>query len=77
MGSKTEAGVDFMAVGAHPDDVEILAGGTWLHLRTLGRSGVLVDVTDGGAGTRGTPAIRVKEAERAAKLLNIKRVQLG
>ena len=77
MGSKTEAGVDFMAVGAHPDDVEILAGGTLLHLRTLGRSGVLVDVTDGGAGTRGTPAIRVKEAERAAKLMNIKRVQLG
>jgi len=77
MAAKPEAGVDFMAIGAHPDDIEILAGGTLLHLRTLGRSGVLVDMTDGGAGTRGTSDIRAREAERAARTLNMKRVQLG
>ena len=77
MAAKSEAGVDFMAIGAHPDDIEILAGGTLLHLRTLGRSGVLVDMTDGGTGTRGTSDIRAREAERAARALNMKRVQLG
>ncbi len=68
---------DFMAIGAHPDDAEIYAGGTLLRLRSLGRRGVLVDVTDGGAGTRGSAAIRAREAKAAAKMLKVERVCLG
>lgn len=71
------AGVDFMAVAAHPDDAELFGAGTFLKLRALGRTGVLVDVTDGGAGTRGSADIRAKEAAAAAKALGLARVCLG
>ena len=76
MKNNDKAGVDFMAVGAHPDDVEIFMGGTILRLNALGRKGVIVDLTDGSAGTRGTPGIRAKESAAAAKALKVKRVQL-
>lgn len=68
--------MDFMAVGAHPDDVEIYAGGTLQRLRALGKNGVIVDVTDGGAGTRGSAAIRASEAKAAALKLGVERVCL-
>lgn len=71
------APVDFMAVAAHPDDAELFGAGTFLKLRGLGRTGVLVDVTDGGAGTRGSAEIRAKEAAAAAKALGTARVCLG
>ena len=71
------SGVDFMAVAAHPDDAELFAGGTFLKLRAAGRTGVLVDVTDGAAGTRGSAAIRAREAAAAAKALGVARVCLG
>jgi N-acetylglucosamine malate deacetylase 1 len=74
---KKDVGVDFMAVAAHPDDAELFGGGTFLKLRDLGRTGVLVDVTDGGAGTRGSADIRTKEAAAAAKALGMARVCLG
>jgi bacillithiol biosynthesis deacetylase BshB1 len=67
---------DYMAVGAHPDDMEILAGGVFLRLNALGRKGVLVDLTDGGTGTRGSAAIRSREAAKAAKALKMQRVTL-
>lgn len=69
--------VDFMAIGAHPDDVELGCGGTLLRLSALGRKGVVVDMTDASMGTRGTPEIRAKEAAAAAKVLKVKRVNLG
>lgn len=71
------AGVDFMALGAHPDDVELGCGGTLLKLRALGRTGVIVDLTDASMGTRGTPEIRAREADAAAKALGVERVNLG
>ncbi len=71
------AGVDFMALGAHPDDVELGCGGTLLKLRALGRKGVIVDLTDASMGTRGTPEIRAREAAAAAKALGVERVNLG
>lgn len=62
---------DFMAVGAHPDDVEIMAGGTIAKLTALGRTGVFVDLTAGEMGTRGTPELRYEESLAAAKVLGI------
>jgi bacillithiol biosynthesis deacetylase BshB1 len=69
--------VDFMMVAAHPDDAELFGGGTCLKLRAMGRTGVLVDVTDGAAGTRGSAEIRSRESAAAAKLLGMARVCLG
>jgi len=69
--------VDFMVVAAHPDDAELFAGGTVLKLRAMGRTGVLVDVSDGAAGTRGSSQIRAKESAAAAKALGVTRVGLG
>lgn len=69
--------LDFMAVGAHADDVELCAGGTLLRLASLGRKGVIVDLTDASMGTRGTPALRAREAAAAARVLRAQRANLG
>src|SRR5690606_22361409 len=76
-GSAARPQADFMAVGAHPDDIELGCGGTLLRLASLGRRGVLVDMTDASMGTRGTPEIRAREAAAAAKVLKAERVNLG
>jgi N-acetylglucosamine malate deacetylase 1 len=63
--------IDVLAIFAHPDDVELQAGGTLLKLKNFGlRTGVL-DVTRGEMGTRGTPEIRDKEAAEAATVLKL------
>jgi len=63
--------VDVLAVFAHPDDLELLVGGTMLKLKSLGyRTGAL-DVTRGEMGTRGTVEGRAIEAEEAAKILDL------
>ncbi len=63
--------LDVLAIAAHPDDVELSAGGTLIKLAGLGyRTGIL-DMTRGEAGTRGTPELRRQEAERAAELLGL------
>jgi bacillithiol biosynthesis deacetylase BshB1 len=62
---------DVVAIGAHPDDVELQMGGTVLLLRALGYSVALVDLTRGEMGTRGTAEIRALEAEKAAGLLGV------
>ena len=63
--------VDVLAVGAHPDDVELGCGGTLLRLKSLGRSTGVVDLTRGELATRGTPETRAVEACRAAAVLGL------
>ena len=60
---------DVLAIGAHPDDVELTMAGLLLRLRDAGRSVAILDLTRGEAGTRGTPEIRAREAAEAARLL--------
>lgn len=60
---------DVLAIGAHPDDVELTMGGTLLRLRDAGRSVAILDLTRGEGGTRGTPLRREAEATEAARLL--------
>jgi bacillithiol biosynthesis deacetylase BshB1 len=63
--------IDVLAIFAHPDDMELSVGGTLLKLKSFGlRTGTL-DVTRGEMGTRGTPEVRAKEAEDAAKILKL------
>lgn len=61
--------LDLLAIGAHPDDVEMTSGG-WLALAAQQgyRTGIL-HLTRGEMGTRGTPKQREREAKAAAKQL--------
>jgi bacillithiol biosynthesis deacetylase BshB1 len=63
--------VDVLAVGAHPDDVELGCGGTLLKLRSLNRRIGVVDLTRGELGTRGSPETRLQEAAEAARILRL------
>ena len=64
--------VDILAVGVHPDDVELSACGTLLRHAALGYSFGLLDLTRGELGTRGSAAIRTREAYASAKLMGAK-----
>lgn len=63
--------VDVLAVGAHPDDVELGCGGTLVRLHALHRKTAVVDLTRGELGTRGTPEMRLKEAAESAGILGV------
>ncbi|MDR2205483.1 MAG: bacillithiol biosynthesis deacetylase BshB1 [Flavobacteriaceae bacterium] len=62
---------DILAIGAHPDDVELGCGGTLAKLISEGKTAVILDLTQGELGTRGTPETRKQEAENAAEILGI------
>ncbi len=63
--------VDILAVGAHPDDIEICCGGTLLKARALGYRTAVVDLTRGEMASRGTAEERDVEATQAAELLGL------
>ena len=63
--------VDVLAIGAHPDDVEFGCGGTLLKLIAEGKKVVVIDLTQGELGTRGTIETRYEEAAEASKLLGL------
>ncbi len=67
---------DVLAIGAHPDDVELTMSGLLLRLRDAGKSVAILDLTRGEAGTRGTPETRAKEAAAAAAMLGAERTIL-
>lgn len=62
---------DILAIGAHPDDVELGCGGTIIKMVSEGKKVAVVDLTQGELGTRGTEETRRQEAENAAKILGI------
>ena len=53
---------DILAIGAHPDDIELGCGGTIAKLISEGKRVVIVDLTQGELGTRGTNFTRAEEA---------------
>jgi N-acetylglucosamine malate deacetylase 1 len=61
--------LDVLAVGAHPDDVELGCGGTLALAARQGRRVGILHLTRGERGTRGTAEGRLAEAERAAAAL--------
>ena len=61
--------VDILAIGIHPDDVELSASGTLLTHQAMGKSFGLLDLSAGELGTRGTVEIRKEEAMASARLL--------
>jgi len=62
--------LDVLAIGAHPDDVELGCGGTLARLASEGRAVGILHLTRGERGTRGTAEERRQEAEAAAVALN-------
>ncbi|MEX2114898.1 MAG: PIG-L family deacetylase [Pirellulales bacterium] len=71
--------LDVIAVGAHPDDVEIACGGTLAMLVRQGYQVGIIDLTD-GEPTPGSPGpeVRLAEAQRAAEVLGVHvRIQLN
>ena len=64
--------LDVIAVGAHPDDVEVACGGTLARMVQQGRRVGIVDLTD-GEPTPGSPSpeVRIAEAHAAAKILGV------
>ena len=63
--------LDILAIAAHPDDVELSCSGTLAaHIAKGHRVGIL-DLTQGEMGTRGTPALRLKESAAASQILGL------
>jgi bacillithiol biosynthesis deacetylase BshB1 len=62
--------VDVVAIGCHPDDVELLAGGTLIALRKSGVRVGIVDLTNGEPTPFGTPQKRAAECAAASKILD-------
>lgn len=61
--------LDILAIGAHPDDVELGCGATLAKEIAAGKKVGILDLTRGELGTRGTPEIREQEAKAAAEIL--------
>lgn len=63
--------LDVLAFAAHPDDVELGAGGTVCTLTKQGYSVGVVDLTRGQLGSRGNPELREQEAARASEIMGL------
>lgn len=61
--------LDILAIGAHPDDIEVAAGGTLLSHVDRGRKVGLLDLTKGELSTRGNVMLRSREAYEVSRLL--------
>lgn len=70
------AKLDVLAVGAHPDDVEVHVGGLLALAADRGLRAGILDLTSGDLGTRGTVEARRQEALRAAEILGVSRTTL-
>jgi bacillithiol biosynthesis deacetylase BshB1 len=67
----SSAAFDIAGICAHPDDAELVMGGTLAAEAKRGRRIALLDLTRGESGSRGDPATREREAQAAAKILGV------
>ncbi|MGZ4035935.1 MAG: bacillithiol biosynthesis deacetylase BshB1 [Bacteroidia bacterium] len=63
--------LDILAIGVHPDDVELSCSGTLLKHIAAGKKCGILDLTCGELGTRGSGELRLIEAANAAKILGV------
>lgn len=68
---------DVMAFGAHPDDLEVVLGGTAAKLVRSGMSVLFVDLCDGEPARHAVRGVRQRQAEQAAAILGVRRTTLG
>jgi bacillithiol biosynthesis deacetylase BshB1 len=62
---------DILAFGAHPDDVELAAGGTLLKAARAGSATGVITLTRGETGTRGSLEARAEEFDAASRLMGL------
>lgn len=65
------AALDILAIMAHPDDAELLCGGTLIKSSDGGRRVGVLDLTAGEMGSSGSAALRAREAEEAADMMGL------
>ena len=58
-----------LAIGVHPDDIELACAGILIKHSRMGQAVGILDLTRGELGTRGTPELRVQEANEAGKIM--------
>jgi bacillithiol biosynthesis deacetylase BshB1 len=63
--------VDILAIGVHPDDIELGCAGTIINEIKNGKTVAIVDLTQGELGTRGTAETRYTEAADAAQIMGV------
>lgn len=63
--------LDILAIGVHPDDVELGCSGTIINEIKRGKKAGIVDLTQGELGTRGTIETRYQEAANAAMIIGV------
>ncbi len=63
--------IDILAIGVHPDDVELGCAGTLLAAKASGKKTGIIDLTRGELGTRGTAETRLAEATKSAQILGV------
>lgn len=63
--------LDLLAIGVHPDDVELGCSGTLINEIKLGKKAGILDLTQGELGTRGTIETRYQEAANAAMIIGV------
>ena len=63
--------LDILAIGSHPDDVELGCGATIAKEISRGKNIGIIDLTRGELGTRGSAELRAREAEASAKILGV------
>lgn len=64
-------GLEVLAFGPHPDDVELFCGGLLARMADLGYRTGIVDLTRGEKSSRGTPETRAAETEAASRVLGL------
>jgi bacillithiol biosynthesis deacetylase BshB1 len=68
---QADQGLDLLAVGAHPDDVELGCGGTLARFSREGLRVGILDLTEGELASRGSRASRRREARAASRVLGV------
>ena len=63
--------LDVLAIGSHPDDVELGCAGTLINEIRSGKKVGIIDLTQGELGTRGTIETRYQEAADAANIMGV------
>jgi len=63
--------IDILAIGAHPDDIELSCSGTIIDEISRGRKVEIADLTKGELGTRGNAEVRFLEAQKAAEIMGV------
>jgi len=63
--------LDVLAIGVHPDDVELGASGVLMMEKARGKKVGVVDLTQGELGTRGTPELRLIESARSSAIMEL------